>query len=83
MHRSCLAKLGTVLIAAVAFFGCGGDTTPTPGSGFLEGGEAVPFKSTDTSQFDGMMKQMQESMKNKAYTKKPAPTKQDANTKKP
>jgi hypothetical protein len=75
--------MGFGIILAIAFSGCGGDSTPAPGSGFLGEGSTVEFKSTDTSQFNPMIKQMQENMRNKAYIKKPAAPKKEEEKKKP
>jgi hypothetical protein len=69
--------MGFAVILAAAFAGCGGDSGPAPGSGFLDSGTTVEFKSTDTNQFNPMIKQMQENMKNRAYTKKPAAPKEE------
>jgi hypothetical protein len=75
--------MGFGVILAIAFSGCGGDSTPAPGSGFLDGGTTVEFKSTDTSPFNPMIKQMQENMKTKAYIKKQAAPKKEEEKKKP
>jgi hypothetical protein len=69
--------MGFGILLAAAFSGCGGDSSPAPGSGFLDGGTTVEFKSTDTNQFNPMIKQMQENMRNKAYIKKPAAPKKE------
>jgi hypothetical protein len=78
MRRFCIAMVGVLLVAA-AFAGCGGgDSAAAPGSGFLDdGSNAVPFKSTDMSQFESMKQQTQDRLKNKTYTKKAAPPKED------
>src|SRR5438874_919139 len=84
MRRSRSAIVGGVVVAlAVAFSGCGGDSGTAPGSGFLGDGTTVEFKSTDTSQFEGMKNQMMKNMQTKAHTKKPAPPKKEAEEKKP
>jgi len=57
--RTLLQAFGLVL--ALTAFGCGD-------SGVTEG--TVPFKKTDTSQFDAMKNQMIGKMKTKDYTKK-------------
>jgi hypothetical protein len=72
--------VGVVLVAA-AWTGCGGgDTTAAPGSGFLDdSSNAVPFKSTDLTQFGDMQSQMKEKQKNtSSYTQRPAPPKDKA-----
>jgi hypothetical protein len=82
MRRFRSAMMGFGLTLAAAFTGCGGDSGPAPGAGFLDSGTAVEFKSTDTNQFNPMIKQMQENMKNRAYTKKPIAPKKEEEKKK-
>ena len=82
MRRFCSAMMGFGIILAAAFAGCGSDSGPAPGSGFLDSGTTVDFKPTDTSQFNPMIKQMQENMKTRAYTKKPAAPKKEEEKKK-
>jgi hypothetical protein len=80
MRRFFSAMTGAVLVLAAVLSGCGGDSGPAPGSGFLDepgGRSAVPFKSTDTSQFDMMKKQMMESQKSGVFMKKPTPPPKD------
>jgi hypothetical protein len=60
--RILLQALG--LLVVLTAFGCGD-------SGVTEG--TVPFKATDTSQFDEMKNQMIGNLKTKSYTKKQAP----------
>ena len=76
MRQFCTAMVGVALLVLVT--GCGGDTGAAPGSGFLDdaSNSGVPFKSTDMSQFESMKSQTQDIMKNKSYTKKPAPPKE-------
>jgi hypothetical protein len=77
MRRFCIAMVGVVLVAS-AFAGCGGDSGAAPGSGFLDdGSSAVPFKSTDMTPFESMKQQTQDHMKNRTYTKKATPPKED------
>jgi hypothetical protein len=74
-----------VLMVAAVVSGCGGDSGSAPGTGFLDGGGdggVVQFKSTDTTQFNPMVKQMQESMRKRDYTKKPTPPKDTKGEKK-
>jgi len=78
MRRFCIVMAGVVLIAG-ALAGCGGgNTTAAPGSGFLEDSttNAVPFKSTDLSQFGDMQNQMKEAQKKNTYTQRPTPSKE-------
>jgi len=86
MRRFCSAIAGVVFVLTAAVSGCGGDSGPAPGEGFLDGGGGtgvVPFKSTDTSQFSPMVNQMKEAMKKRDYTKKPvAPKESKADEKK-
>jgi hypothetical protein len=74
--------MGLGVLWAAAVSGCSGDSGPAPGSGFLDSGTAVEFKSTDTGQFDSMVKQMQDNMKNKSYTKRPVAPKKEEEKKK-
>jgi hypothetical protein len=64
MHRFRSGIAGIVLAGVLA--GCGGST--------VEEGPK-PFTSTDTKQMDGMVKELQDGMKKKSYTTKPAPEK--------
>ena len=82
MRRVLWAMMGFGVILAAASSGCTGESAPAPGSGFLDSGTTVEFKSTDTSPFNPMIKQMQENMKNKGYTKKPAAPKKEEEKKK-
>ena len=74
MRRFCIAMAGVVLVAA-ALAGCGGgDSTAAPGSGFLEdSNSAVPFKSTDLTQFGDMQNQMKDKAKKGDYKQKAGP----------
>jgi hypothetical protein len=81
MRRFCSAMAGAVLVLAAVLSGCGGDSGSAPGAGFLDepgGRSAVPFKSTDTSQFDKMKQQMMESQKSGVFMKKPIPPPKEA-----
>ena len=74
MRRFCIAMVGVVLVAA-ASTGCGGgNTTANPGSGFLDdSSNAVPFKSTDLTQFGDMQNQMKEKHEEAILTRKSQP----------
>ena len=76
MRRFYSAIVGTVLVLAAGFFGCGGDSGPAPGEGFLDsaggGSSAVQFKPTDLTPLNPMINQMKENMKKRDYTKKSA-----------
>jgi hypothetical protein len=81
MRRSRMAMMGIVFVAA-AFAGCGGDSGAAPGSGFLDdGSNAVPFKSTDLTQFGDLQNQMKDNMKKNNYTQKQAPPKEKEKSK--
>ncbi len=82
MRRFRSAMIGMGIILAAEDSGCTGDSGPAPGSGFLNDGTTVEFKSTDTSQFNPMIKQMQEGMRNRSYTKKPVAPKEEKEKKK-
>jgi hypothetical protein len=78
MHRSYWAIAGVVLGVTVAVSGCGGDSGPAPGAGFLDSTtETVQFKTTDTNQFNALTKEMQKNMRDKTYTKRPTPPKKE------
>jgi hypothetical protein len=61
------------LVLAVSFVGCGGDSGPAPGSGFITETTPTDFKSTDTTQFNKMIDQMKEVQKTGAHAKRPVP----------
>jgi hypothetical protein len=61
--RTMLCLVG--MVVALAAFGCGD-------SGVDEG--TVPFKATDTNQFEDMKKQMIGNVKQKSYAKVPPPS---------
>ena len=82
MRRFCAMLTGAAWILAGAIAGCGGDTAPAPGSGFLDSPTSVEFKSTDLTPFESMKNAMMKNMQTKAYTKKPAATKEKGETKK-
>jgi hypothetical protein len=84
MRRFCSFVMGVAFALAAAFSGCGGDSGPAPGDGFLDGGGGggSQFKSTDTSQFNPLINQMKESMKKQDYRKKPAAPKETKTEKK-
>jgi hypothetical protein len=58
---------------AAAFAGCG-DSAVEEGT--------VPFKNTDTSQFEEMTRGMKDSMSKKSYTQRPVPPKDTKSEKK-
>jgi len=63
MHRLRSGIVGMALMGGLA--GCGGSTVDEGPKGFTP---------TDTTSLNPMVKEMQEQMKKKDYTKKPAPT---------
>ncbi len=65
-----------LLVLASSFVGCGGDSSPTPGSGFLTETSPTDFKSTDLAPFESMKNQMQENMKKGTYAQRPVPPKE-------
>ncbi len=65
-----------LLVVAASFVGCGGDSGPAPGSGFLTETTPTDFKSTDLTPFESMKNQMQESMKKGNYAQRPVPPKE-------
>ena len=76
MRRFCLATV-SVVVVAVAFAGCGGDSGAAPGSGFLEDAStSVPFKSTDLTPLTEMQNQMKEHAKKGDYKVKAIPPKE-------
>jgi hypothetical protein len=84
MRRICSVITGVVFVLAAAFAGCGGDSGPAPGEGFLDGAgtSSVQFKSTDTNQFNPLINQMKENMKTGGYRKKQVAPKETAVEKK-
>jgi hypothetical protein len=62
-----------LLVLAASFVGCGGDSGPAPGSGFLTEATPTDFKSTDTNQFNKMMDEMKGVQKSGAHAKRPVP----------
>ena len=84
MRRICSVIIGVVFVLAAAFAGCGGDSGPAPGEGFLDGAgsSSVQFKPTDTNQFNPLINQMKEKMKSGDYRKRPVAPKETKTEKK-
>jgi hypothetical protein len=83
MRRFCWVFAGAALVLTAAAVGCGGDSTPAPGSGFLNDTSTFEFKSTDVSQFASMTDAMKKNMQSGAYTKRPTPSAKEKRETKP
>jgi hypothetical protein len=74
MHRFFVTITAACSLAlAASFVGCGGDSSPAPGSGFLTEATPTDFKPTDTTQFDKMVEQMKNVQKTGAHAQRPSP----------